>query len=215
MPPEARRGRRAPLTRDRVLRAAIELADEEGLEALSMRRLARRLGVEAMSLYNHVASKDDILDGVVDLLVGGIEVPPDDAEWRSAIRSRALAARRMTRAHPWAIRLVAARSPASRGIIGYLEGVVGAFRRAGFPNQLTHDALHLISSRVLGFTQDVFDPNGITPAAAAVFEAEMRSGCYPHMLAALAGVTHDDDAEFAFGLDLILDGLERVRDAPR
>ena len=212
MPTQAGRRRRAPLTRDRVLRAAIELADENGLEALTMRRLARRVGVEAMSLYNHVAGKDDILDGVVDLLVGGIEVPPDDVDWRTAIRDRALAARRMARAHPWAVRLIAARSPASRGIIRYLDGVVGAFRRAGFPNQLIHDALHLISSRALGFTQDVFDPNGIPPDAVAVFEAEMRSGGYPHIVAALAGVTHDDDAEFAFGLDLILDGLERVRD---
>jgi AcrR family transcriptional regulator len=215
MPPETRLSRRAPLTRDRVLRAAIELADEDGLEALSMRRLAARLGVKAMSLYNHVSSKDDILDGVLDHLVDQIELPPDDANWRSAIRGRALAARRMTTAHPWMARLIATRVPASRGIMRYLDGVVAAFGRAGFPNQLTHDATHLISSRMLGFTQDVFDPNAIPSGAAAVFEAELRTGGYPHILASLEGVTHDDEAEFAFGLDLILDGLERVRDGGR
>ncbi|HET9457971.1 MAG TPA: TetR/AcrR family transcriptional regulator C-terminal domain-containing protein [Candidatus Limnocylindrales bacterium] len=203
---------REPLTRERVLRAAVELADDEGLEGLSMRRLASRLGVKAMSLYNHVANKDEILDGIVELLVDEIDVPPDDVDWRSGIRGRALSARRMAQAHPWAVRLLAARSPVSRGLMRYLDGVVGAFEKAGFANQLTHDALHLISSRMLGFTQDIFDPNGISPASAAAFEAEMRSGAYPHIVAALDGVTHDDEAEFAFGLDLILDGLERRRD---
>jgi AcrR family transcriptional regulator len=210
---EERRGRRADLTRERILRAAVELADQDGLEAMSMRRIGQRLGVEAMSLYNHVAGKDDILDGVVDLLIAEIELPPPDAPWRTAIGARALAARRVVRAHPWAPRLFVARSTMSRGILGYMDGIAGAFLGAGFPPQLIHDATHLISSRMLGFTQDIFDPNTLRPEAVALWTVALGSGEYPSIAASLVGVTHDDEAEFVFGLELILDGLERVRDA--
>ena len=209
---DERRGQRADLSRERIVIAAIELADEDGLEAVSMRRIGQRLGVEAMSLYNHIPNKDAVLDAMVDLLVGQIELPPDDASWRDAIRGRAVAARRMILAHPWAPRLIAARSTTSRSILGYLDGVVGAFAAAGFSNQLTHDATHLISSRVLGFTQDIFDPNAIPPDGAALWMDALGSGAYPRLAASLDGVTHDDEREFVFGLELILDGLELVRD---
>jgi len=209
---DERRGQRADLSRERIVVAAIELADEDGLEAVSMRRIGQRLGVEAMSLYNHIPNKDAVLDAMVDLLVGQIELPPDDALWRDAIRGRAVAARRVILAHPWAPRLIAARSTTSRSILGYLDGVVGAFGAAGFSNQLTHDATHLISSRVLGFTQDIFDPNAIPPDGAALWMDALGSGAYPRLAASLDGVTHDDEREFVFGLELILDGLELVRD---
>lgn len=212
---EERRGRRADLSRERIVRAAIEIADEEGVEALSMRRIGQRLGVEAMSLYNHVPGKDAVLDGMVDLLVEQIELPPGDASWRDAMLGRALAARRVILAHPWARRLVAARSTTSRAILGYMDGIVGAFRAAGFSNQLTHDATHLISSRVFGFTQDIFDPNEIPPAGASLWTEALGSGAYPRIAASLDGVTHDDEREFVFGLELILDGLERARDGGR
>jgi AcrR family transcriptional regulator len=209
---DERRGQRADLSRGRIVTAAIELADEDGLEAVSMRRIGQRLGVEAMSLYNHIPNKDAVLDAMVDLLVGQIELPPDDASWRDAIRGRAVAARRVILAHPWAPRLIAARSTTSRSILGYLDGVVGAFAAAGFSNQLTHDATHLISSRVLGFTQDIFDPNAIPPDGAAMWMDAIASGAYPRLAASLDGVTHDDEREFVFGLELILDGLESARD---
>jgi len=210
---EERRGQRADLSRERVVRTAILLADEDGLEAVSMRRIGQRLGVEAMSLYNHVPNKDAVLDGMVDQLVGEIEVPPDDAPWRAAIMGRALAARRVILAHPWARRLVAARSAGSRAILGYMDGIVAAFAAAGFSNQLTHDATHLISSRVFGFTQDIFDPNEMRPEGTALWAEALRSGAYPRLAASLEGVTHDDEREFVLGLELILDGLERARDA--
>jgi len=203
---------RAPLSRERVLRTAVALADEAGIEALTMRELGLRLGVEAMSLYNHVPNKDAVLDGMVDLLVEQVQLPPDDAPWREAILGRALGARRVVSAHPWAPRLVAARSTTSPAILGYMDGIVGAFQSAGFSNQLTHDATHLISSRVVGFAQDIFDPGLIPPEGAALWTAALRSGAYPRLAASLEGVTHDDEREFVFGLELILDGLERARD---
>jgi len=209
---EERRGQRADLSRERIVRAAIALADEDSLDAVSMRRIGQRLGVEAMSLYNHVPNKDAVLDAMVDLLVEQIELPPEDAPWRVAILGRALAARRVILAHPWAPRLVAARSTTSRAILGYMDGIAGAFGAAGFSNQLTHDATHLISSRVLGFTQDIFDPNEIRPEGAALWTQALGSGAYPRLSASLDGVTHDDEREFVFGLELILDGLERARD---
>ena len=210
---EERRGQRADLSRERIVRAAIVLADEDGLEALSMRRIGQRLGVEAMSLYNHVPNKDAVLDGMVDLLVEQIELPPEDAPWRAAILGRALAARRVILAHPWAPRLVTARATTSRAIVGYMDLIAGVFVAGGFSNQLTHDATHLISSRVLGFTQDIFDPNEIRPEGAALWTEALGSGAYPRLAASLDGVTHDDEREFVFGLELILDGLERAREA--
>ncbi len=210
---EERRGQRADLSRERIVRAAILLADEDGLDTVSMRRIGHRLGVEAMSLYNHVPNKDAVLDGMVDRLVEQIELPPRDAPWRAAILGRALAARRVILAHPWARRLVVARSTTSRAILGYMDGIAGAFLAGGFSNQLTHDATHLISSRVLGFTQDIFDPNEIPPEGARLWTEALGSGAYPRLAASLDGVTHDDEREFVFGLELILDGLERARDA--
>jgi AcrR family transcriptional regulator len=201
---------RLPLSRDRILRAAVELADDGGIESVTMRRLGQALGVEAMSLYHHVASKDDVLDGMVDVLVGDIAPPAQGSDWRTAIRERAQSARRLLAEHPWAPRLITSRSRLSPAILRYMDGVMGSLLAGGLSSQLAHLALHVIGSRVLGFTQELFDPTDLGPEVAKIFQPDW-SGQYHSLASVLHDVSHDDDAEFEFGLDLILDGLERVR----
>jgi AcrR family transcriptional regulator len=194
-----------------VLRAAVALADEAGIEALTMRRLGRRLGVEAMSLYNHVGSKDALLDGMADLLVGEIETAPPGADWKEAIRRRAWSGRALVRRHPWAPALLAQRSRVRLPLFTYLDGIAGTLMEAGFSPQLAHTALHVLDSRVLGFTRELFDPAEQEPPDNGILEA-LAAGTHPHARRIVDEAVHDDDAEFAFGLDLILDGLERARD---
>ncbi len=142
---------RLPLTRERVLRAAMALADESGIEALSMRRLGQQLGVEAMSLYNHVANKDDILDGIVDVVVGEIEVPAGGDDWKSALRTSAISAHGVLRRHPWAngLMMSAGVRPAR---LRYMESVLRRLREAGFSAGKTHLAYHVLDSHIVGFT---------------------------------------------------------------
>jgi AcrR family transcriptional regulator len=177
---------RAPLSRERVLRAAIALADEEGLDSLTMRELGLRLGVEAMSLYNHVANKDDILDGMVDLVVGEIALPPESAGWKQAMRDRAISARAAFALHPWASALIDSRQSSGPARLHYLDWVVGALRRAGFPLEMTARAFSLVDSYIYGFGRQQFN------------------------MADNADLTPEEIADFEFGLDLILDGLERL-----
>ena len=205
------RTRRDPLSRERVLQAAIAVADAEGLGAVTMRRVGLALGVEAMSLYNHVGGKEALLDGMADLLVGEIETPPPDIGWKEAIRRRAWSGRELVRRHPWAPALLASRPQVRLPMFTYLDGVTGSLMGAGFSPQLAHTALHVLDSRVLGFTRDLFDPAAQDQPDPAVVEA-LRAGTHPHAGRIMGEADHDDDAEFAFGLDLILDGLERARD---
>jgi AcrR family transcriptional regulator len=205
------RPRREPLSRERVLRAAIGVADAHGLDAVTMRGVGQALGVEAMSLYNHVGGKDELLDGMADLLVGEIEAPPPDVEWKDAIRRRAWSGRELVRRHPWAPTLLVSRPQVRLPLFTYLDRVTGTLLGAGFSPQLAHTALHVLDSRVLGFTRDLFDPGAQDPPDAAVVAALM-AGTHPHARRVMDEAVHDDDAEFAFGLDLILDGLERARD---
>jgi AcrR family transcriptional regulator len=142
---------RAPLSRERVLRAAIALADEEGLDSLTMRELGLRLGVEAMSLYNHVTNKDDILDGMVDLVVGEIALPPGSAGWKQSMRQRAISARAAFALHPWASALIDSRQSSGPARLHYLDWVVGTLRRAGFPLEMTARAFSLVDSYIYGF----------------------------------------------------------------
>ncbi|TQS47118.1 TetR/AcrR family transcriptional regulator [Cryptosporangium phraense] len=212
-----------------MLRAAIALADERGVEALTMRRLATELGVEAMSLYHYVAKKDDVLDGVVDVLaseindaVAEIDVPTAGAAWQSAARQRILTARQVMLRHPWAPRVFATRTVMSPATILYHDRLVGLMRDGGFSYDLAHRAMHALGSRSLGFTQEMFDPGGSMPAEA---DPEVLLGDFATMVPNLVGMlvdaqAHvdpesrlgwcDDQAEFEFGLDLILDGLERL-----
>lgn len=219
---------RVPLSRERVLRAAVRVADEGGIEALTMRRLADELGAEAMSLYYHVAKKDDILDGVVDLIaseinetVGQLAGPSAGAAWKAAVRRRILAAREVLLRHPWAPAVFETRAAASPAILRYYDELLGLMRDGGFSYDQAHHALHALGSRAIGFSQELFTPT--SGAAGDVDQAtmDMMAAQFPHLAGMLADIVHDDPAstlgwcddqeEFEFGLDLILDGLERVR----
>lgn len=218
---ETRAEARTPLSKDRVLRAAVRLADKSGIEALSMRKLAQELGVEAMSLYNHVRNKEDLLDGVVDVVLGEIQVPAGASDWKTSLRLTVLSARSVLLRHPWAPRVIESRKNPSPATFAYFESVIGILRTGGFSVDMTHHALHALGSRVLGFTQELFkdsDELASGPDAAAMY-AQMADR-FPYMIEMAMAVSHDgglggcdDDVEFAFALDLILDGLDRLRNA--
>ena len=142
---------RLPLSRERVLHAALGLADKNGIESLTMRELGQRLGVEAMSLYNHVDNKDDILDGLLDLVVAEIDLPSGDVDWREAMRRRAVSAREVFARHPWASALIDSRETSGLGRIRYFDWVIGTLRRAGFSVELAIHAFSAIDSYVYGF----------------------------------------------------------------
>ncbi|MCA2211777.1 TetR/AcrR family transcriptional regulator [Jidongwangia harbinensis] len=218
---------RTPLTRDRVLRAAIAIADGGGLGALTMRRLAEHLGAEAMSLYYHVAGKEELLDGVVDVLVGEINevtgrIGRPAGGWQPAVRATVLAAREVLLRHPWAPRVLESRTRTSPEVLRYYDALLGMMRAGGFSYDLAHHALHALGSRALGFSQELFDPaagaDQPPDAALADLAAEL-----PHLTGMVREIAHDDpgstlgwcddQAEFAFALDLILDGLDRLRAA--
>lgn len=204
------RGQGGRLTRERILRAAIAMADRAGVGAVTMRGLGSELGVEGMALYRHFANKDELLEAMVDLLVGDITAPPAGGPWRSAIRARALSARSVFGGRRWAQRLLATRLVLGPGTLGHIEAVTRVLRDAGFSHRLQHNTMHVLGARVFGFTQEPFD-DALTPEAVQRFAAMIRAGDYPAMKEALPSVRHEADAEFEFGLDLVLDALERVR----
>jgi AcrR family transcriptional regulator len=220
---------RLPLTRERVLRAAVELADERGIEALTMRSLGQALGVEAMSLYNHVSNKEDVLDGMVEVVAGEliaavdeIEPPAGPAEWKAVTRRRILTAREVLLRHRWAPAVFESRTDMAPAVMRYYDGLLGQMRDAGFSLDLGHHALHALGSRALGFTQELFDAEegDLEPEAVAVMTRRMAAH-FPHLAELMQVVFHDPastlgggcDDQFEFGLDLLLDGLERLRDA--
>jgi AcrR family transcriptional regulator len=220
---------RISLSRERVLRAAVKVADERGIEALTMRRLAEDLGAEAMSLYYHVANKEDILDGVVDVIateinnvVGQIDVPAKGADWKKAVRQRILSAREVFLRHPWAPRVFETRTNTSPAVLQYHDALIGLMRDGGFSYDLIHHALHALGSRALGFTQELFDPGDGAGGEEAAAAMENMADQLPHLVGMLMEVAHDDpdstlgwcddQTEFEFGLDLILDGLDRTRE---
>jgi AcrR family transcriptional regulator len=198
--------------------AAIELADRDGIESISMRRLARELGVEAMSLYTHVRNKDDLLDGMVDAVIGQIPTSADGVGWQAALRRMVLAARGVMLRHPWAPRMVETRAAPGPTMLGYSNAVIGVFREGGFSIAQAHHALHILGSRLLGFSQELFDDSGDLDPEAAAGLASQLAATHPHVVEMALAVTHggalgpcDDDAEFEFVLDFILDGLARLR----
>jgi len=216
MPTDTRMEPRVPLTRERVLRAAIVLADQVGIELLSMRKIGQELGVEAMSLYNHVANKDDLLDGMLDVLVSEIEVPAG-GDWRTAMRGSILSARALMLRHPWAPRLIASRPRSSMGpaMLRYMDSIVGCLRQAGFSYEMVHLAGYVMGSRMLGYMQKPFataDGESV-PSPADRSRREIPAGEYPNLAEMLSQIHYDDEVEFALGLDLIFDGLERLRKA--
>ena len=209
---------RVPLSRDRVLRAAIDLADQAGIESLSMRKLGQALGVEAMSLYNHVANKDDILNGIVEIVESDIELPTPGAEWKAALRKTAVSAHDVFERHPWAAGLALAATGARPVRWRYMNTVLGCLREAGFSAGMTDHAYHALESHVAGFTmwssQLTIDPETL-PDLAAAFIRELPEDLpylVEHVHQHLKEQDLDDEGTFAFGLDLILDGLERIRD---
>jgi len=213
---------RGPLTREQVLRAAVRIADEGGLEALSMRAIGRRLGVEAMSLYHHVAGKNEVLDGSADLGLAEIDLPVDEVDWRAAMRARALSAREAFARHPWAPALVDARVRGGPGRLRYLETVLAILRRAGFTLEHALRAFSLLDGYLYGSCQQsatraATDAGGAD--AAKAFLRALPAKEFPNLAAMAAqqaaGAGVDDDRDFEFGLDLILDGLQRVLDEDR
>ena len=212
--------RRAPLSRDRVLRAAVARADKAGIESLSMRRLAEELGVVPMALYKHVANKEELLDGMIDVVVGEIDPPVAGAGWKGAVRQRILSARRALLRHPWASQVMESKQNPTPLVLAYMDTMIGLFRAGGFSVNLTHHVMHTIGSRVLGFSQELFnDSSAVDPEVAAAMMRELGPK-FPNVLAIATAASHeeasvvgpgcDDQYEFEFALDLLLDGFERL-----
>ena len=211
-------GARPRLSREKVLGTAVALADAAGIDALTMRKLGEELGVEAMSLYNHVANKVDLLDGMVDAVFAEITIPRG-GDWKAAIRERALSARAALARHPWATPLMESRTTPGPATLHHHDAVIGLFLAAGFPIALTAHAMSAVDSYIYGFAlQEAglpFDTGEGTAELAQAIQSRFASGQYPHLTTMMRdhilqpGYTYA--AEFEFGLDLILDGLERHR----
>jgi AcrR family transcriptional regulator len=210
--------KRVPLNRERLLRNAIAIADAEGNSALTIRSLAEVLGVKPMAIYHHVTNKDEILDGMVDMVFSEIDLPPMDTHWRTAMRDRAIATRRALTKHPWAIPLMESRSNPGPNTLRHHDAVIGILRRASFPIEMTAHAYSLLDSYTYGFALQEsvslpFDKE-TPPEAAERILAQSPTDTYPH-LAELA-IEHvlqpgfDYGDEFEYGLDLILDGLSQA-----
>lgn len=209
--------KRVPLSRERVLLGAIAVADAAGIGSLTMRSLAQELGVKPMSLYHHVANKDEILDGIIDVVFSEIELPPVDADWRSGMRHRAISARSVLARHPWATPLMESRTNPGPATLRHHDAVIATLRRAGFSIQMTAHAFSLLDSYIYGFAiQEAalpFDSPETVPEVAEAILAQFPTGEYPHLTELATEHVlqpgYDYGNEFEFGLDLILDGLER------
>ncbi|RZU53770.1 TetR family transcriptional regulator [Krasilnikovia cinnamomea] len=212
------RAARTPLTRDAVLRAAVGLADSGGLAALTMRKLGEAVGVEAMSLYTHVAGKEDLLDGMIDVVFSELDLPDAGGDWRGAMRQRAISIRRALTRHRWAIGLMESRTNPGPATLRHHDAVLGCLRAGGFTVSLAGHAYSLLDSYIYGFALQErglpFDTPEQTAELAQVMLAQFPADRYPH----LAEFTrervlrpgYDYGEEFTYGLDLILDGLERA-----
>ena len=217
--------RRERLNRARVLQAAVALADEAGIGAVSMRRLAQELGVVPMALYKHVADKDELLDGMVDTVIAEFEPPDPGLDWKDAIRQRILAARRTVLRHPWARQAIESRTTRTPTVLQYMDSVAGSFRAGGFSADLTHHVMHALGNRIWGFSPELFDepasdtPQTLSPQALEAMAREFAEK-YPNILAIATAATEgdlsrvgagcDEQFEFEFALDLLLDGAERL-----
>jgi len=204
------------LSRERVLRAAINLADRDGIDSLSMRKLGQQVGVEAMSLYNHVRNKEDVLNGMVDFVFSEIDLPSSGADWSMAMRQRAISARQALLRHPWAIGLMESRVQPGPATLRHHDSVLRNLREAGFSVELAAHAYSVLDSYIYGFTLNEltlpFDTSeGAAEVAGNIFREFLR-GEYPYLAematehAMKPGYNYGD--EFEFGLDLILAGLD-------
>jgi AcrR family transcriptional regulator len=213
--------RRVALSRGRVLRAAVAHADTAGIESLSMRKLAEELGVVPMALYKHVTNKEELLDGMIDVVVGEIDPPVPGIDWKGAVRRRILSARRALLRHPWASRVIESKKNPTLVVLEYMDSMIGIFLAGGFSVNLTHHVMHVIGSRILGFSQELFnDSRTVDPEVQAVMLREF-GGKYPNVMAIATAASHegdsvvgpgcDDQFEFEFALDLLLDGFGGLR----
>jgi len=219
--PELETKARVPLSRERIFGAAVALADRDGVGSLSMRRLAQELGVVPMALYKHLANKEEMLDGMLDVVVGEIDPPRTDTDWRTAVRERILSARLALLRHPWASRVMESRTEPTPIVMAYMDSMIGMFRAGGFTIDLTHHAMHAMGSRLMGFSQELFNDQSDTDATMAAEMYAAMAGTYPSIYELFLAVSHDDAStvgpgcddqfEFEFALDLMLDGLEGLR----
>lgn len=218
--------KREPLNPDRVLRAAVDLADQVGIDGVSMRRLAQQLDVVPMAIYKHVDDKEGLLDGMVDVVLGEIDPPAPGLDWKDAVRQRILSARGVVLRHRWARAAIESRTRRSPTVLAHMDSVAGLLRAGGFSVDLTHHVMHALGNRIWGFSPELFDETrrereqptvDAAEQAALMKEAERR---YPHIFAIFMAATDgdtarlgcDEDYEFLFALDLLLDGAERLRD---
>jgi AcrR family transcriptional regulator len=207
---------RVPLSRERALAAALVLADKDGIASLSMRKLAQELGVEAMSLYHHVANKDDILGGMVDLVFAEIELPAKGDDWKPAMRARALSARAALGRHPWAISIMDSRTEPGPATLRHHNAVIGCCRAAGFSVELTAHAFSLIDSYIYGFVlqeenlpfDDSTDLAEVVDTMMLPYSAEDYPDLVEFTTEYILKPGYSYGAEFEYGLNLILDGLE-------
>lgn len=207
---------RAPLSRERVLHGAVAVADARGIGSLTIRSLAQELGVKPMSVYHHVANKDEILDGIVDLVFSEIELPSADGDWRSEIRRRAISARRALSCHPWAIGLMESRTTPGPATLRHHDAILGTLRGAGFSVEMTAHAYALLDSYVYGFAlQEAalpFGPDTVAEVAEPMMQ-QFPADEYPHFVEMatehILQPGYDFGNEFEFGLSLILDALTR------
>jgi len=207
---------RPPWTRQRVLRAAIDLADQDGIESLSMRKLSQLLGGAPMSLYNHIANKDDLLDGMIDAVFSEIELPSGEDGWKTAMRQRAISIRTILSRHRWAIGLMNSRTSPGPATLRHHNAVIRSLRNAGFPVQLVAYGISALDSYIYGFALQEQGLPCPTPAqtsqlAQAMLE-QLTTGEYPHFAElTIEDVLQpgDDHGAYEFGLDLLLDGLEQ------
>ena len=212
--------KRTPLSRERVLRAAIALADERGAEELTMRKLAKELGVEAMSLYNHVANKDDLLDGMIDIVFSEIEAPLPGGDWKAELRKRAVSTREALNRHRWAIGEMEGRSTHGPSNLRLHDAVLGCLRAAGFSIEMTVHGMSVQDAYIYGFALQQSDMSSETPDDfVAEAQRQMRDYAaaladYPHLVEVVGGYVakagYDYETEFLFGLDVILDRLEQL-----
>ncbi|WP_119697247.1 TetR/AcrR family transcriptional regulator C-terminal domain-containing protein [Microbacterium halotolerans] len=217
---------RGSLSRERVLEVALALADRKGIDALTMRALAKELGIEAMSLYHYVAGKNDLLDGLAEAVAMEVESavadqnPGSPREWKRTLRRRILTSREVMLRHRWAPGVFEGRASPSAAIVRYFDASIALMRFGGLSYDLVHHALHALGSRLLGFSQELFDPAGSADEDASQGMPAQMVADAPHIVEMVANIAHDDgettlgrcddQAEFEFGLDLVLDGLERV-----
>lgn len=212
---------RKPLSRERILKAALALVDKEGIESLSMRNLASKLSVEAMSLYKHVANKDAVLDGLVEIILREMEIPPVGTPWREAMRRRAWSVRHTILRHPWASVLIESRMAPGEARLRYADTVLSILNNAGFSPDVQYRAFQMLDSYVYGYVlQEVNWPTKESERKMVVagLKEFLKDGRFPNLLTVVQQATWLNvapgakpyDADFEFGLELILDGIERL-----